>query len=96
MISRAPGVDTVTVVAERRTAQGYRAIADLVLTGGAFVLTIGASGAMGTRSTRPLLIAGAHLSRPWSDVIMRAQLDQPGVKLDLSAAPHGTALLRLP
>src|SRR5437764_4037635 len=37
------------------------------------------------------LIAGAHLARPWSEVIMRAQLDQPGVKLDLIAAAlqHG-------
>ena len=32
------------------------------------------------------LIAGAHLARPWSEVIMRAQLDQPRVKLDLIAA----------
>src|SRR5437764_15454717 len=32
------------------------------------------------------LIAGAHLARPWSEVIMRAQLYQPGVKLNLIAA----------
>ena len=44
----------------------------------------------------PFLIAGAHLARPWREVIVRAQLDQPGVKLDLIAAAlqHG-ALLRL-
>ena len=32
------------------------------------------------------LIAGAHLARPRGEVIMRAQLDQPGVKLDLVTA----------
>jgi len=32
------------------------------------------------------LIAGAHLAGSWGEVIMRAQFDQPGMKLDLIAA----------
>ena len=33
-----------------------------------------------------LLITGSHLARPRSEVIMRAQLEQPGMKLDQIAA----------
>lgn len=34
----------------------------------------------------PFLIAPAHLARLWSEVIMGAQLDQPGVEEDVIAA----------